>query len=200
MGFSAGTLATMSLGSQVAGGVMSTVGAYGEAKSQKSALKYQAGIADINAQMSENSAQTELIKGNSEIARLTLQHGQHKGSQRAALAANGADMDYGSAVELQYSSEILKDIDMDTLKSNAARSAWGYRTEAMNYKNQALMARASASSISPGMAGFSSLLSSAGSVAGSWSKFKQAGVFDTPTKSLSKSTKSLTKGKTSSKY
>lgn len=186
MGSAASVLGTVSLGSQIGGGVMSAAGAYGSAKSQKSALNYQASMADINARMAENNAQYELRKGNAEVASVTLQHGQLKGQQRAALAANGVDMGVGSAAEVQASSEILKDMDVNTLLSNAMRAAWGYRTESVNYSNEALMSRASAKSISPGMSGLTSLLGTAGSVANSWYKFNEAGVFDKPIKSLTK--------------
>lgn len=181
MGSSAGTLASVSLGSQIVGGVMSTVGTYGSAKSQKSALQAQARMSDMNVNLAELGAQDALRKGNADVAALTLQYAQLKGQQRVALAANGVDLGEGSAAEVQVSNELMKDIDVDTLLSNAMRSAWGYRTEATNYRNEALASRASAKGISPGLAGATSLLSSAGSVADSWYKLSKSGVWDEKT-------------------
>ena len=48
------------------------------------------------------------------------------------------------------------------------RTAWGMRTQATNYQNEALAARATAGAINPGMSAASSLLTSAGHVASSW--------------------------------
>lgn len=171
-------MGAVSLGSQIAGGLSSTVGSYYDAKSQKSALKTQAFMSDINAQLAERSAQSELRKGNDAVGQLTLQAGALKGKQRAALAANGVDLGEGSAAEMLASTDLMKEIDMNTLQANAVRSAWGYRTESVNHQVDALMSRAAAKSISPKSAAFSTLLSSAGSVAGSWMGMKQAGIFD----------------------
>ena len=71
-----------------------------------------------------------------------MQAGQVKGSQRAALAANGIAVGEGSAAELQASTEIIKEIDSNQLTENAHREAWGMRMQAANYEGQALMAEA----------------------------------------------------------
>lgn len=198
-GAMSGVMSGISMGSQIGGGIMSAFGAYGDAKSQRSALNYQANMAEINARMADTSAEVELIRGNAEVGRLTLQHGQHRGQQRAALAANGVDLGEGSAAEVQASSELLNEMDMDTLRSNVVRAAWGHRAEATNYRTQAMMSRGAAKSISPGMAGFTSLLGSAGSVADSWYKFNKEGLFGSTAKSTSTG-KSLNKGKLVGKY
>lgn len=48
----------------------------------------------------------------------------------------------GSAAEIQASTDIMKEIDMATVESNAVRNAFGYRTQAMNFENEALAKRA----------------------------------------------------------
>src|SRR5690606_8003924 len=180
MGFSAGAMGTAALGAQVAGAAMSTVGSFFGAKSQASNLKSQARIADINARIADLGAESALEQGKGEVARLTLQAGQLRGRQRTALAANGVDLGAGSAAEIQASADILKDIDVDTIRANASRSAWGHRTQATNSRNQGLMARATASGISPFASAASTLLSSATSVATSWYAMQQGGMFDAP--------------------
>lgn len=171
----------IAMGSSVMGMASGAMGSYYGARSQKSALQFQATMADTNARIAELSAQSALAGGHQQIAAQTMRAGQVKGAQRAAMAANGIDLGEGSAGEVQASTDILKEIDKNTLEANAIRSAWGYRTEAVNANNQALMSRASASGISPGGAAFTSLLGSAGSVAQSWYGFKKSAVDTRPT-------------------
>lgn len=163
-----GATSAIALGSSVMGMASGAMGSYYGAKSQKSALAFQASMADTNARIAELGAQSALAAGHQQIAAQTMRAGQVKGAQRAAMAANGIDLGVGSAGEVQASTEILKEIDKNTLQANAIRSAWGYRTEAVNAKNKSLMSRASASGISPGGAAMTSLIGSAASVAKSW--------------------------------
>ena len=164
-----------SLGMQAAGAAMGTVGSYYSAQNTKSNLQLQANLADTNAQIAELGAQSALAQGAKEEQRSRLQTTALKKSQRVALAANGVDLGQGSAAELLTSTDLMGDIDANTIKANAVRSAWGYRTQATNYQNQALMDRASAGGISPVGGAVSSLLGSAGSVGQSWYLFNQAG-------------------------
>ena len=164
-----------SLGMQAAGAAMGTVGSYYSARNTKSNLQLQANLADTNAQIAELGAQSALAQGAKEEQRSRLQTTALKKSQRVALAANGVDLGQGSAAELLTSTDLMGDIDANTIKANALRSAWGYRTQATNYQNQALMDRAAAGTISPGMSAAASLLGSAGSVGPSWYQFNQAG-------------------------
>lgn len=160
--------AQISMAGQVAGGVTSAFGAFYGAQAQKSSLKTQAAIAETNARITEMAAQSQLAAGQKEIARYTLSAGKTKSSQRAAMAANGVDLGEGNAAETLASTEIIKEIDKNQIEANSIRSAWGLRTQATSYQNEALIKRATAGNISPMMAGATSLLGSASSVAKSW--------------------------------
>ena len=175
MSITASQLATTSLIGQAGGGIMSAVGGYFSASGQKASLKAQASIADTNARIAELGAQSALQQGQQQVAALTLQAGQLKSRQRASLAANGVDLGVGNAAEIQASTDIMKELDMATVEANAVRNAWGYRTQAVNYQNEALMQRATAKGINPGATLASSLLGTATSVAGSWYGFKKTG-------------------------
>ena len=164
-----------SLGMQAAGAAMGTVGSYYSAQNTKSNLQMQANLADTNAQIAELGAQSALAQGAKEEQRSRLQTTALKKSQRVAMAANGVDLGQGSAAEILTSTDLMGDIDANTIKANAVRNAWGYRTQATNYQNQALMNRASAGAISPGAGAVASLLGSAGSVGQSWYQFNQEG-------------------------
>lgn len=178
MGFAVGSLASASLLGQIGGAASSGIGSYFGAATQKITLQGQAAIADSNARMAELAAQSVLLQGQRQAGAVTLRAGQLKSSQRAAMAANGVDLGVGSAAELQASTDVMKEIDKDTVEANAVLNAWGYRTQAVNFQNEALSKRAAAKAISPAMAAGSSLLGSAGSVAGSWYSLGKAGALD----------------------
>ena len=175
MGIPSAQLAQVSLVGQLGGMATSAIGSYYSAATQKAALAGQAAIADTNARIAELGAQSTLAQGQQQVANLTLKAGQLKGTQRATMAANGIDLGEGNAAEIQASTDIMKETDKNTLEANAVRSAWGYRTQAVNFQNEALMKRAGADSINPFASAAGSLLGSAGSVASSWYSLNKSG-------------------------
>lgn len=170
MGFSA--MAAMG-----ASAASSTIGSYYSAKTQRANLAGQAAIAEINAQLSEQAAQTALAAGQREEQSSRLRTAQLKSGQRVALAANGVDLGSDTAVNILTSTDFMGESDANTLASNAVRNAWGYRTQGANYRSEALVSQATASGISPGMSAASSLLGSASSVATNWYSLNKAGAF-----------------------
>lgn len=173
MGFSSSQLASASLIGQIGGGVTSAIGSYYSAATQKATMQWQAAVADVNARIAELGAQSALYQGQQQVGALTLKAGQLKSSQRAAMAANGIDLGEGTAAEIQATTDLVKEIDMATLEANAVRSAWGYRTQGVNYQNEALIKSATARTVSPFAAAATSLLGSAGSVATSWYNYQR---------------------------
>lgn len=167
------SFSTASLGSagnmmSVGGAASSAIGSYYNAKAQQNALEYQAFTAETNARLAERTAQSTLLQGEHQANQLQLRTAQLEGSQRASLAANGVDLGEGSAVRVLSDTEAMGKLDSETAYANAVKAAWGYRMTGTNYSNQARMAEASADSISPAGAAFTSLLGSAGSVAKNW--------------------------------
>lgn len=156
------------VGMQGVGAILSAIGAWAGASAQKTSLRAQAEIAEINARTAESNAQATLFAGQREQQRSMLHTANLKGSQRARIAANGIDLGVGSAVRVLTTTDVMGEIDANQIKANAVRQAWGQRVVATNYENEALRARANASAISPGTAAVTSLLGSAGSVAANW--------------------------------
>lgn len=163
----------LSLIGSLAGMANSAVGSYYSAQSKASSIKFQADMDALNAQMSEKQAQNALFQGERQAGQVSMKYGQLKSSQRAAMAANGVDLGTGSAAEVQASTDLSKEIDMNTIASNATRSAWGFRTQSLNYTNQSLIERATGNSISPAGYGVSSLLGSSGNVAAAWYRYSK---------------------------
>lgn len=180
----AATMQNVGLLTTIMGGVNTAVGSYFAAeaqryqsKSQALTLGYEADMASINARSAEYTAEGYLESGKSQIQSLTLRAGQEKASATASMASRGLALGEGSAQEFTASQDIVKDISMYTINSNATREAAQARTQAANYQNQSLMDRTgavnanlSASSISPFSVMTSSLISTASSVASQWNQ------------------------------
>lgn len=175
---SAGASAGMgyaSVATSIIGAIGSAQLARTQAKANKSALQFQSEMSQINARMAERSAQSVLLQGQQQIGNLTLRSGKIKSGQRVSMAANGIDLGEGNAAEVQATTDLITEIDKNTIEANAVRSAWGYRTQGVNAANVGLMASASADSINPNAAAASTLIGSAGNVAQTWYAMNKAG-------------------------
>lgn len=178
MAVNTSSLGQFGLMSQFAGAASSAIGAFYSAKSMKINLGYQSFMDNLNAGIAEKTAQSALSQGQQQVGMITQRAGDIKSAQRASMAANGIDLGEGSAAEVQASTDLSKQIDANTATANAVRAAWGYRMQVTNDQNAALMSQTSANSISPGMAGATSLLGSAGKVAQSWYSMNKTGVLN----------------------
>ena len=170
----AATLATVGTVATVAGVGLSAYGMYQQSKAAKDMANYNAQVADNNAKTAEIQAQDALKRGDEEANAVRRNADMLKGSQRASMAAKGLDLAEGTAAELQDQTDFFSLVDQQTARSNAAKQAWGIRAQGGNYSSEAVAQRATAGSISPGMAGATSLLSGAGQVAGRWYNYGQA--------------------------
>lgn len=161
------------LATQLFGLAGQVAGSFYSAKSQRTQADLQAYLAQHNARMSEMGARQALFAGQRQAAARSLQAGQLLSAQKAAQAASGVDLSVGSAAELRAGTEIFKEADVNQIEANALMQAWGYRTQAADYRAQAGMARAS--SPSPALAAGATLLTGAGSVADSWYRLQKSG-------------------------
>lgn len=158
----------MGLTLQAAGMGMKAIGAYGTAQSNKSALGFQAAVDDLNAASSERSAESALAAGQFQEQNALLRSAQLKSTQRANLASSGVDLGVGSALNVLNSTDYMGQVDASTIAANAVKQAWGYRSQATNFENEAIAKRATAKGVNPWVDAATSLLGGAGNVASSW--------------------------------
>ena len=175
-------LASAAIGLQTAGVATSTVGSYFSAKAQKSTLTAQAAISDINARITDLTAQSAIQQGQQQQQASRLQTAKVKSSQRAALAANGIDLGSDTATNILTTTDVMGEIDANTIAANAARTAFGYQTQAMNQRNEAIMSRAASKAINPWMQAGSTLLTGATSIAETAYQYKKVGLLKTGAK------------------
>lgn len=170
--------------SAVMGGISQAFGAYYAAKSaqyqmksQASAYNFQADMAKFNASAAEADARSVMEAGKTEVARYTMQAGQAKASAKTAMGSRGIALGVGSARDVEASMDLVKDMDVLTINSNAVRAANARRMQGANYQTAAAMygvsgqnAMLSANSISPFMSMGTSLLNSASMFAARWNR------------------------------
>jgi hypothetical protein len=153
---------------QLAGAVTGAAGAYSSSQGAKAAYEAQAQVAANNAVIAGWQADDATMRGGKSATASRAKTLQLKGDQRAAMAANGIDLSVGSAQEILTDTDYFGQIDANTIVDNAAREAWGYRSQAANFGADASLLRSRADAESPWKAAGASLLTSAGKVASSW--------------------------------
>ncbi|NIF51403.1 hypothetical protein [Burkholderia sp. Ax-1724] len=178
-GISAATLAEISLAVTAAGAAASAYGAIKQGQAASAASDYQAQVARNNQIVSNAYAKQAQSDGENQVAAKQAQTSQMIGAERAAMAANGVDLDSGSALRIQGDTAKLGDVDAMTIRNNAARQAYGYQLQGLSYSQQAGLDEASASNAKTAgyLGAFSSIVSGASSVAGKWAGYKTNGIF-----------------------
>ena len=165
-----------------AGAVTSAIGAFYsvqaaqyQAKAQASSLEFEQWMSNFNARSAEQAAQDELRAGQDKVGRVGLQYGQVKATVVAKQAARGIQGGVGSAKEIAASVDLSKELDQIAITKNSVVRANARREQATNLRNRGLLAgvsaqnlRRTAGAMMPALAGFTSLLGGASSVAQAW--------------------------------
>lgn len=151
---------------QASGAGLEATGAYFDAKINKALLKSKAGVADINARLTDLSADSAMEAGRTTKAKSDLEYGAMKARQKTGMAANMLDLGSTGSQNILNSTDYLKEVDSDIVMANAAKQAWGLRMDATNQRNDALGLRAEAKGMNPWMSAAKSLLGSASRTAG----------------------------------
>jgi hypothetical protein len=155
-------------------------------RSQAIQQNLSADIARLNARSAENTAQGTLLAGQRAVQSQRMKSAQLKSTQRASMAANGIDLGSDTAVNILTTTDVLSEIDSNTIEANAIRAAWGYRTNSVSELNRASMANANANmslsaqygGMNTGGAVAASLIGGATNVASTFYRLNRAGVFN----------------------
>lgn len=169
------------------GAVSSVMGAYSAANSLKKNMEFQslisaanARISALNLDLSEKTAQQYLRAGEQAQMQVSLKAAKIKGAQKAGQGARGVQIGVGSAAEEVATTDLMKQIDRNTINANAVREAWNQRlagvmgqTQTVNYNIKSSIESVTAEGISPFAAAGTALMNSASSVASSWYSYKK---------------------------
>ncbi len=156
---------------QVTGNVLTGIEGYKQGQFQAQVAKNNAALLDVAAGDTRAAGQTAASNLKTETGRLVA-------SQKAAQAANGVDVNVGSAVEVRDATQALGDMDAMTLQYNAMREAYGYQAQAANERSAASAAKrtGNAALASGALKAGSTLISGASALSDKWASFKRSGV------------------------
>ena len=171
-------MALTSIGSSAGGGVLGFMGNLAKGKAESSMYQYQAGVAQFNQKIAEQNRDQAYATGELEAGRYGMKARQTIGGIRSAKAASGLDITSGSASQVADSAHDVAGMDMSTIRSNAARVAYGHTIEGIKYGAEAGMYSAAASNAKKAsmINAFGSLLSGATSVSSKWTQARDAGI------------------------
>lgn len=160
-----GTMALVGMGSNVAGNLLGIGKASSQASAQKLQIqgqlmkafgdafgmevqaeqytyeanknRYQAAVADMNKEISEGNAHYSLEEGEVEAQEAGMKSRAELGEMIASQGASGLDVNVGSATKVRESMIDIGGYQQQIIRSSAAKKAYGYDVEAMQYGAQA---------------------------------------------------------------
>lgn len=157
------------------GAGMNAVGSMEQVQGQQGALNYESGVMSNNQQLAEYQSQIAEHNGQIEEQNTRLKGAMVMGAQRAAMGANGIDMNYGSGKEQLQSTHMMTERDALTIEHNTQNEVWALQQQAKGYGNNAQILSSEASNINPLFTGASSLLTDTGSIARQWYMMNNGG-------------------------
>lgn len=111
----------------------------------------------IFAARAQGSAESRLLRTNADLARRqaedALRRGERAakeheaagrrlvGTQRTGFAAQGVELESGSALDVQADTLVQAALDANQIRANAVRESFGYRMQASDFEARARMAR-----------------------------------------------------------
>lgn len=128
--------------------------------------RYQDQVAQQNAAMERRAAADAVTRGQTAQLQRYRQLAQSLGAQRAASAANGLDLTFGSTMDMQLDTAQIAYEDSATLAENTRREVQGYDINAANYvmKGRAARAEGNAAFVAGGIGAAGTLLGAASQV------------------------------------
>lgn len=134
----------VSIGLVVASTAVTMGGQYMQGKAAYTTAKYQQSAAAANMQLADDQAKAEI--GNTKLAaqRRYREASQLEGNQRAAMGANGIDLNYGSAVDVQRNDKMIAAEDVGQIYKEGFNKTQGYLIDAYGERLKGMAAKSSA--------------------------------------------------------
>jgi hypothetical protein len=177
------SIGAFGIGSTIAGSLLGAQGAAAQGSANSQMYAYQAGIANLNQQIAGQNQEFAFQTGDQQALREGLKQGQRMGAIKTNQAASGFDIRSGSNAQVQASQANLDSIDTATIRSNAAKVAYGYQeTGAVSGMQSELYTKAAGNAAQAGgINAAASILGGATSVANMWLQGNQTGMWNSNT-------------------
>lgn len=154
-----GPMQWLSMGASAIGGIM-------QARGQQQQGQDQSDILNRQADQKDAEARDATKRGQENVRRQLLKAGQIRGTQTAALAASGVEVDSGSPLAILLDTQTIAELDAQTIARNAEREAAGISSSAADTRRQSDLALKKGKSEAT-----SSLLTTGMTVADKWYKY-----------------------------
>jgi hypothetical protein len=128
----------------IAGSGISALGAISTGEANAASANYQAQVAANNQITANQNAAYAIKAGEQQATNEAFKARAEEQHLKAEIAANGIDVNSGSAVDLRTSAAEKGQLDTETTRQAAALTAYGYRTESTNDAAQAQLLKAQA--------------------------------------------------------
>lgn len=128
----------------LAGAGIQAAGALQQGDANSHAANYSAQVAYNNAIIDEQNAEYAIQSGVTKSADQSMKGAAVGGKIKAGLAANGVDVNTGSALDVQESQRETSKLDTETTMNNAELQAYGYRAKESGDIAQSQLDRAQA--------------------------------------------------------
>lgn len=173
------SMTAVTVASTAAGLAGAGVNAYGQmqgAHANKENLYYQAQVAANNAKIAQQNAEQEIQTGETQVGIQGMKNRATLGATKAGQAASGVDVNSGSSVAVRAGESEVGALDAATIRSNAARKAYGFQVGAASdlAQSQLDIAGGKQASAAGSTAAIGSLLSGASSVGGKFAGWLNA--------------------------
>lgn len=114
----------------------SLFGSIQNASAQKASADYQSQVAAGNQKIAMQNADFASASGEEQAAIQEQKTRAQVGSIEASQGSSGVDINSPTATAVRTSQGEVGALDAQTIRSNAARTAYGYETQATNFGNQ----------------------------------------------------------------
>lgn len=160
----------------LAGTAMSAYGSIRQGEAGAEAARTRGAIAQRDAIIAEQNAQYATAIGSRNAADISMKNAGRLARVKASQAANGIDVNSGSAVDVQVSEREMGILDAETAMANATAQAYGYEDVAATRRARSQIDYStSGESLTAGYLGAGgTLLSNVGRLPGLYSGAKQA--------------------------
>lgn len=177
LGGGASTAASIGTYASLASSVIGGIGAIQQGRASSASAKYNSAIASNNATIATQNAQFAGEAGEAQAAMSEKKTRAEVGSIQNNQAASGINVNSGSAVDVRSSAAENGELDAITIRSNAARQAYGYQAQSTSENAQATLDKSQAGydSTAGDISGATTFLGGAGNAGLNYEKYLQAG-------------------------
>lgn len=170
----AAALPIISIGAQIGGTIMGMQGAAAEGKAAQQSALYQAQVAQNNKIIAERAAQRTKSDSLLESEQNDYKVKGLLGTQKAVQAANGIDVNSGTALAIRKGTREMGAYDSELIRSKGDEKAYNYLVQANNFQaeSQFSMMKGQQAMTAAKYKQMSTLLGGIGGVADKWMSYQ----------------------------